>query len=67
MEAESEYARVAYTFWHVWAPIRMLSRCLLNKISASELSRKFVESALLLVGKGRKGMDMRTWLDGGVR
>ncbi len=41
MEAQSEYAHVAYTFLHVWAPICMLSRCLATKISASELRRKF--------------------------
>ena len=36
---------------HVFAhlvPICMLSRCLLNKISASELSRKFIKGALLV-------------------
>ncbi len=33
------------------APICMLSRSLLTKISASELSRKFVKSSALLVGQ----------------
>ena len=48
MEAQSEHVHVACTFSHVWAPFRMLSRCLLTKISASELRRKFIMSALLV-------------------
>ena len=39
-------ARCIHVFAHL-APIYMLSRCLLTKISASELSRKFIKSALL--------------------
>ncbi len=35
-------------FLLVLAPICMLSRCSLTKISASELSRKFIKSALLV-------------------
>ena len=48
MEAQSEYVHVAHTFWHVLAPTCMLSRCLSTKISASELRRKFIKSALLV-------------------
>ena len=48
MEAQSEYVHIANTFLHVWAPICMLSRCLLIKISASELTRKFIKVALLV-------------------
>ena len=48
MEAQSEHAHIAYTFLHVWAPICMLSRCLVTKISASELRRKSIKSALLV-------------------
>ena len=43
------------TRWvHVFAllaSICMLSRCLLNRISASEISPKFIKSALLVGGK----------------
>ncbi len=39
--------RCIHVFEHL-APICMLSRCLLTKISASEPSRKFIESALLV-------------------
>ncbi len=41
-------AQLAYV--HIFArlaPICMLSRCLLKKISASELSRKFIKSAFV--------------------
>ncbi len=48
MEAQSEHVHVAYTAMHVWAPIRMLRRCLLDKISASELRRKSIRGALLV-------------------
>ena len=44
MEARSEHAHVACTSLHVPHPICMLSRCLSTKISASELSRKFIKS-----------------------
>ncbi len=47
VEAQSECVRVAHTFLHIWAPIRMLGRCLVTKFSASELSRKFIKGALL--------------------
>ncbi len=50
MEAQSEHVHIKCTFLRILAPIRMLSRCLVTKISASELSRKFIKSALLLVG-----------------
>ncbi len=43
MEAQSEYAHIAYAFSHVLAPIRMLRRCLLTKFlhrsSLGSLSR----------------------------
>ncbi len=39
--------RCAHVFARL-APTRMLSRCLLAKIPASELSRKFMKSALLV-------------------
>ncbi len=32
MEAQLEYVHVAYTYLHVWKPICMLSRCLLDKV-----------------------------------
>ena len=48
MEAQSEHAHDAYTLLHVWHRFCMLSRRLATKISASELSRKFVRSALLV-------------------
>ncbi len=35
-------------FWHVWRRFGMLSRFLSTKISPSELSQKFVKSALLV-------------------
>ncbi len=50
-EAQSEYIHVARTSLHVWAPICMLGRCFISKISASDLSRKSIKSALL-VGLG---------------
>ena len=48
MEAQSEHARVAYTFFARLEPTCMLGRCLLTKLSASELRRKFIKSALLV-------------------
>ncbi len=44
--------RNAYTFLHVWVPICMPQSVLVNKISASELRRKFINS-VLLVGKAK--------------
>ena len=41
------------TFSHVSAPICVLPPCLSIKISASELSRKFVNKSALLVGSCR--------------
>ena len=59
MEAQLEYLHIAYTFSHVWHRFCMLSRCLLTFFSASELSRKFIRSALL-VGPEQKGeLDQR--------
>ncbi len=46
IRAQLEYARVACTFLHALAPTRMLGRCFVNRISASELGRKFVKSSL---------------------
>ena len=54
MEAQSEHVRVAYTFFARLAPTCMLSRCLITKISASELRRKLIKSALS-VGYGCGG------------
>ncbi len=48
MEAQLENAHISYTFFARLAPSCMLSRCLFTKISASELSRKFIKSALLV-------------------
>ncbi len=50
MGAQSEYVHVACTvfFFARLAPIRMLRRHLSTKISASVLSQKFIESALLV-------------------
>ncbi len=52
MEAQSEYVHVACTFFARSAPTCMLSRCFINKISASELRRKFINT-LLIVGEGQ--------------
>ena len=46
MEAQSEYAHVFARLTQIF----MLSRWVINKISASELRRKFIKGALL-VGK----------------
>ncbi len=48
MEARLEYIHIAHTFCARVAPICTLGRCLLTKISASELSRKFAKGALLV-------------------
>ncbi len=50
MEAQLEVVRIAPTFFAHLATNVMLSWCLFTKISASELSRKFIKSALS-VGK----------------
>ncbi len=58
MEAQSECAHVAHTFFlHVCAPTRMLGWHLLTKISASELSRKSIKSALS-VGSAKQDLHM---------
>ncbi len=60
MEAQLEYIDIAYRykFLHVWRrSVVMLMSVLINKISASELSRKFIKSALL-VGWA---LPFRTW------
>ena len=47
MEAQSEHAHVASTFFCAFVPIFVMpNRCFGNKISASELWRKFIKSAL---------------------
>ena len=46
MEAQLEVVRIAPTFFAHLATNVMLSWCLFTKISASELSRKFIKSAL---------------------
>ncbi len=52
MEARSECAHVARTFLCTfWRQFRMLSRHMLTRISASELRRKFIKSALLVGSK----------------
>ncbi len=48
MEAQAEYAHVARTFLHIPRRLGMLRRCLLTRFLQSELSRKFVKSALLV-------------------
>ncbi len=53
MEAQSERVHVAHNvFARFLAPTCMLGRCSATKISASELSLKFIKSALL-VGRER--------------
>ena len=48
MEAQSEYVHVAYTFFaRLGADLRAQS-VPINKISASELTRKFIKGALLV-------------------
>ncbi len=51
MEAQLEYTHIAHTFLHVWHLNLYAQPMLVNKISASELSRKFIKNALL-VGLG---------------
>ena len=46
MEARSKYAHVAHTFLHACARILYAQSALINKISASELSRNFIKGAL---------------------
>ncbi len=48
MEAQLEYVHNAYMFFARLAPILHAQSVLISKISASELSRKFIESALLV-------------------
>ena len=48
MEVQLKYTHIAYLFFARLAPICMLSRVPIIKISASELSRKFIKSALLV-------------------
>ena len=48
MEAQSEHVHVAYTLLHVLATILYPQSVLIDKISASELSRKYIKSALLV-------------------
>ena len=53
-EAQSECVHVVHTFLHVLAPTCVLRRCLVTKISASEIRRTFIKSALL-VGQEEEG------------
>ncbi len=46
MEGQSEYIHIAHTFFARLVPICVLSQCLSDKISTSELSRKFNQSEL---------------------
>ncbi len=48
MEAQLEYIHIAYMFLHVWHPDLFAQSALINKISASWLSRKFIEGPLLV-------------------
>ena len=48
MGAQSEYVHVAHTFLAHLAPLLYAQSVLRNKISASELRRKFMKSALLV-------------------
>ncbi len=49
MQAQSEHVHVACMFLLVWCPLALYSvGVLINKISASELRRKFIKSALLV-------------------
>ena len=50
MKAQLEHLHIACTFSHVPHRFLCVSRCIINKTSASELSRRFTKSALLLVG-----------------
>ncbi len=47
-EAQLEHVHIAYTFLRVWRRLVMLRQCLLTKISAAELRKKFFKSALLV-------------------
>ncbi len=48
MEAQSEYAHIACTFFARSVPILYAQSVISNKISASELSQKFIKGALLV-------------------
>ncbi len=47
-KTQLDYIHISYTCFARLAQICMLSRCLLKEISASELSRKFTKTALLV-------------------
>ena len=53
MEAQLEYVLIAYMFLHFWHRFVCSVGAYHNKISASELSQKFIKSAFL-VGKTNK-------------
>ncbi len=63
VEAQLEYAHIAYTFFFARsAPIRMLSWCILTKISVSELSLLRVSCWLgNLVGEERPDINWQHW------
>ena len=48
MESQSEYVHIAYTFFCTFAADLYAQSVLSNKNLASELSRKFIKSALLV-------------------
>ena len=48
MEAQSEYAHIAYTFLARFGATLYAQSVIINTICASELSRKLIKSALLV-------------------
>ncbi len=75
MEAQSEHLRVAHTpFFACLAPNLHAQSVLSNKISASELKRRFIKSALLVGSRSlvarmqqhRKKKKNQLWVEGGV-
>ncbi len=61
MKAHLEYIHVAHMFFACLAPICMLSRCFIDKISASELRQKFIKGALLAGQDRYSRLQIRTW------
>ncbi len=63
MEAQSEYVHVAHTFFCIFGADLHAQLVLINKISASELRRKSIKSALLVgqeVHRQKKSLRKRT-------
>ncbi len=48
MEAQSEHVRIAYTFFACFRADLYAQSVIINKVSASELRRKIIKSALLV-------------------